>query len=139
MVADAPIIGHGTGSIADEFRRAAAGATGAAGVVSVNPHDQIFAVAIELGVIGAAVLLAMWAAHFMLFWGKGLTAWIGAIVVVQAVVSSFFNSHIFDFSQGWLYVFGVGVAGGMILKERCPIAPRAAPDVADVADERPSA
>jgi len=32
------------------------------------------------------------------------------------VVSSTVNSHLFDFSQGWLYVFGVGVAGGTVLK-----------------------
>ena len=65
-----------------------------------------------------AVLLAMWAAHFMLFRGAGLVTWIGMIIVVQNVVSSLFNSHLFDFSQGWLYVFGVGVAGGTVLNKR---------------------
>jgi len=29
-----------------------------------------------------------------------------------------FNSHLFDFTQGWGYVFGVGVAAGMVLKQR---------------------
>ena len=28
------------------------------------------------------------------------------------------NSHIFDFHEGWMYVLGVGVAGGMVLQER---------------------
>lgn len=118
IVGDAPLIGHGTGSIAQEFRRAKVGETGAASEAPVNPHNQIFAVAIQLGLLGAAVLLAMWAAHFMLFRGGGLVAWIGMIIVVQNVVSSLFNSHLFDFSQGWLYVFGVGVAGGTVLKQR---------------------
>ena len=118
IVADAPVIGHGTGSIAEEFRRARTGETGAASVAPVNPHNQIFAVAIQLGLIGVAVLLAMWAAHFMLFRGAGLVAWVGMIIVVQNVVSSLFNSHLFDFSQGWLYVFGVGVAGGTALNKR---------------------
>ena len=118
IVSEAPLIGHGTGSIADEFRRAKVGETGVAGLAPVNPHNQIFAVAIQLGLIGAAVLLAMWAAHFMLFRGNGLVAWIGMIIVVQNVVSSLFNSHLFDFSQGWLYVFGVGVAGGTVLNQR---------------------
>ena len=40
------------------------------------------------------------------------------IVVVQNIVSSMFNSHLLDFSQGWLYVLGVGVAGGMVLRNR---------------------
>lgn len=118
FVATAPIIGHGTGSIAAQFRKAAAGKSGAAGVASVNPHDQILAIGIQLGVIGIAALLAMWVAHFMLFRGVGLTAWIGLIVVVQNVVSSLVNSHLFDFTQAWIYIFGVGVAGGMALRER---------------------
>ena len=116
IVADAPFVGHGTGSITEEFRRAAAGGSGAAGVVTVNPHNQIFAVAIQLGSIGALVLIAMWAAHFMLFRGGGWMAWAGMVVVIENVVSSAVNSHLFDFSQGWLYVFGVGVAGGMVRK-----------------------
>jgi hypothetical protein len=118
FVRTAPLIGHGTGSIGEQFRNAAAGQSGAAGVVSVNPHNQIFAVAIQLGVVGAAVLLAMWAAHLALFRGPSLTAWIGLVVVVQNIVSCLFNSHLFDFTQGWLYVFGVGVTGGMALRER---------------------
>ncbi len=118
FIAAAPIIGHGTGSIPEQFRNAAAGQTGASGVASVNPHNQIFAVAIQLGLIGAGVLLAMWWAHLMLFRAGGLTGWIGMLVVLENVVSSLFNSHLFDFTQGWLYVFGVGACGGMILRQR---------------------
>ncbi len=40
------------------------------------------------------------------------------MLVVQNIVGSLFNSHLFDFTQGWVYVFGVGVAGGMVLKNR---------------------
>lgn len=118
IVEAAPIIGHGTGSIAEQFRLAASGdADSASAVATVNPHSQIFAVAIELGVLGAAVLLAMWAAHVLLFRGAGLMAWIGTIVVVQNFLSSLFNSHLFDFGQGWLYVFGVGIIGGTVLRD----------------------
>jgi O-antigen ligase len=38
--------------------------------------------------------------------------------VVQNIFTSLFNSHIFDFHEGWMYVLGVGVAGGMVLKMR---------------------
>jgi hypothetical protein len=118
IVADAPLLGHGTGSIAEEFRRAAAGESGAAGVVTVNPHNQVFAVAIQLGCLGTAILIAMWIAHFMLFVGGGWVAWAGMAIVIENVVSSTVNSHLFDFSQGWLYVFGVGVTGGMVRRMR---------------------
>ena len=118
FVATAPVIGHGTGSISEQFRNAVVGETGAASVPSNNPHNQIFAVAIQLGLIGASVLLAMWFSHFMLFRGSGLAAWIGMIVVIESVVSSLVNSSLFDFSEGWLYVFGIGVAGGIVLRRQ---------------------
>jgi O-antigen ligase len=120
FVREAPLVGHGTGSVTDQFRRAAAGQTGAGAVASVNPHNQIFAIAIQLGAVGAALLVAMWLAHLALFRGSGFVAWAGAVVVVQNVVSCLANSHLFDFGHGWLYVFGVGVLGGMALRERAP-------------------
>lgn len=118
FVKTAPVVGHGTGSIAEQFYNAAASDGGSASVASVNPHNQIFAVAIQLGAVGTVVLLAMWAAHLLLFRSASIVNWFGLIIVAQNVVASLFNSHLFDFSQGWLYVFGVGVAGGMVLRQR---------------------
>ncbi len=114
----APFVGHGTGTIHALFAQASVGQTGAAASDTTNPHNQTFAVAIQLGIAGAAVLWAMWFAHLVLFRGDGLVAWIGLVVVVQNIVGSFFNSHLFDFTQGWVYVFGVGVAGGVALKNQ---------------------
>jgi O-antigen ligase len=116
FVADAPLIGHGTGTIRELFRQAASGGQGATSAVTVNPHNQIIAVAIQLGVIGVMVLIAMWIAHLALFRGFTLISWFGFVIVFQNIVSSQFNSHLFDFTQGWLYVFGVGVVGGMTLR-----------------------
>ena len=118
FIAEAPVLGHGTGSMPELFRRAAEGESGAAAVTSVNPHNQIFAVAIQLGVLGTALLIAMWIAHLSLFRGAGFVAWLGLVIVLQNIVSSLFNSHLFDFFHGWLYVFGVGVVGGMALREK---------------------
>src|SRR5204862_62727 len=38
--------------------------------------------------------------------------------VLQNMFSSLFNSHLFDFHEGWMYVLGVGIAGGMVLRAR---------------------
>ena len=94
------------------------GGTGSAATATTNPHNQTFAVAIQLGLAGAVVLWAMWIAHLLLFRGSGLAEWIGFVVVVQNIVGSLFNSHLFDFGQGWVYVVGVGVAGGAVLRHR---------------------
>ena len=55
--------------------------------------------------------------HLKLFLSTGLAAWIGLTAVVENIVSSLFNSHIFDFLQGWMYVIAVGVAAGMVRRK----------------------
>ena len=117
FIAEAPIFGHGTGSITERFRRAAIETPTSMPPV-FNPHNQYFAVALQLGLVGTAILIAMWLSHLALFRGSGLIAWIGTVIVLQNVVSSLFNSHLFDFLHGWLYVFCVGVLGGMMRRER---------------------
>ena len=120
--AEAPAIGHGTGSTRGLFEAAATGpAVLAQGQVIGNPHNQTLNVAVQWGTIGVVILYAMWISHFLLFRGEGLAAWIGLMVVLQNVFSSLFNSHLFDFHEGWMYVLGVGVAGGMVLRARSEV------------------
>jgi O-antigen ligase len=116
FISEAPIFGHGTGSIRGLFEEAAVDQFGAASEVVANPHNQTLNVAIQWGAIGIVVLYAMWLLHLLLFRGEGLATWIGLMVVVQNIFTSLFNSHIFDFNEGWMYVLGVGVAGGMVLR-----------------------
>ena len=116
--AEAPLIGHGTGSTRGLFEQAAVGQTGAAAEVIGNPHNQTLNAAVQWGMLGIAVLYAMWLVHLRLFRGDGLMSWVGLLVVVQNVASSLFNSHLFDFHEGWMYVLGVGIAGGIAMKAR---------------------
>jgi O-antigen ligase len=118
FIRQAPLVGHGTGSIHAQFEKSAVGKTGAAGEASTNPHNQTFAVGVQLGLAGIFLLWAMWIAHLLMFRGSGLAEWIGLVVVVQNIVGSLFNSHVFDFVQGWTYVIGVGVAGGLAMSGR---------------------
>jgi O-antigen ligase len=117
FIAAAPVFGHGTGSIKQQFR-GAVGTSGPSAIISDNPHQQTLTVAVQLGLLGVAVMYAMWIAHLALFRAGGLVAWSGLVVVAQNLVSSLFNSHLFDFNQGWLYVFAVGVLGGTVLSMR---------------------
>jgi O-antigen ligase len=116
---EAPLFGHGTGSIRQLFERDAVGQSGLSAEVTRNPHNQTLNVAVQWGLLGAVVLYGMWLSHLLLFRGEGLVGWIGLVVVVQNVVSSLFNSHLFDFHEGWIYVLGVGIAGGESLRARC--------------------
>ena len=120
FIADAPLIGHGTGSIRGLFAGAAADAAvdPLRGEVVSNPHNQTLSVAVQWGVVGVLVLYALWIAHLLMFRAEGLGCWIGLLVVVQNMLSSLLNTHLFDFTPGWIYVLGVGVAGGMALAKR---------------------
>ena len=116
--AEAPIKGHGTGSTRGLFEAVAtpSGHYQASSEVIGNPHNQTLNVAVQWGLIGIVILYAIWILHLRVFRGEGLAHWIGLLVVVQNVFTSLFNSHLFDFHEGWMYVIGVGVAGGMVIQ-----------------------
>jgi O-antigen ligase len=115
--AEAPVFGHGTGSTRGLFKQAATGSKSSASAEVIgNPHNQTLNVAVQWGVIGVVVLYAMWLSHLLLFRGDGLMGWVGLLVVVQNIFTSLFNSHLFDFHEGWMYVLGVGIAGGALFK-----------------------
>ncbi len=116
FVAEAPLVGHGTGSTKTLFTQDAVGQTGASAQIIGNPHNQTLNVAVQWGLLGCLVLYAMWGTHLRLFAGAGIAAWVGLVAVVENFVSSLLNSHLFDFHEGWIYVLAVGVAGGMVLR-----------------------
>lgn len=119
FIAASPLIGNGTGSTRELFERDALGQSGLLAEVIANPHNQTLNVAVQWGLIGVVLLYAMWIAHLVMFQrgGTDQAAWLGLLIVVQNMVSSLLNSHLFDFHEGWMYVLGVGVAGGIVLRE----------------------
>nr|WP_249158517.1 O-antigen ligase family protein [Bradyrhizobium jicamae] len=124
---EAPVIGHGTGSTRGLFERVSAGTLAGREVIG-NPHNQTLNVAVQWGIAGVALLFAMWLLHLLMFRGDGFATWIGLLVVVQNIFTSLFNSHIFDFHEGWMYVLGVGIAGGMVLKSAATAGEPVPPD-----------
>jgi O-antigen ligase len=115
VIQTAPVIGHGTGSMRDMLARAA---VAEGNRPTVNPHNQSFTVGIQLGLAGVFLLVAMWSAHGALFLrGAGLAAWVGLAIVAQNFIGCLFNNHLFDFTQAWIYMFGVGAAGGFVLAQ----------------------
>ncbi|MCP2000995.1 O-antigen ligase family protein [Nitrobacter winogradskyi] len=120
FIRSAPLTGHGTGSIRGLFEREAVGKTVTYDQIVANPHNQTLYFAIEWGVIGVILLYAMWITHFLMFTEMRWISWLGIIVVSQNVLGSLFNSHLSDYVEGWIYVMGVGVAGGLVSNTRKP-------------------
>jgi O-antigen ligase len=116
FIREKPFFGSGTGSIKGLFERD--GKVADWNEYVMNPHNQTMSVAIQWGIFGCLILYAMWFSHLALFKGYGMISWLGLIIVVQNFFGSLFNSHLFDFTEGWIYVLGVGVAGGAVSKRR---------------------
>ncbi len=121
IIEAAPWFGHGTGSIQQQFEKTATGTSGLSALVTRNPHNQTLAIAIQLGALGAILLWLMWLCHLWLFRAADTISLIGSIVVIQSIVGCLFNSHLSDFTQGSLYVIGVGVVGGMVARAKQPL------------------
>ena len=114
LIMEAPLLGHGTGSVASIFQKYKSSNVDADVNRAANPHNQSLMIALQLGIIGVVALYGMWFAHAKMFITTGTAAWFGLAVVVQNIVSSLINSHISDFTQGWTYAVLVGVVGGMV-------------------------
>ncbi|AMA58983.1 O-antigen ligase family protein [Bradyrhizobium sp. CCGE-LA001] len=120
FVIERPWIGHGTGSIRDLFEAAAVGHTGTSAEIIANPHNQTLSAAVQWGLLGVLVLYGLWASHLRMFLGSGYISDLGLMIVTQNFVGSIFNSHLSDFTEGWMYVLGVAALAGLIARRGGP-------------------
>jgi O-antigen ligase len=110
IVAKHPILGIGTGSFENEYRKLAKTQETSRDTVP-NPHNQFLLTTAELGAIGLITLMCFWFVHWrttyqlekiqyqITFRGLILTIFIG----------SFFNSLLLDAGEGRLYCVIAGV------------------------------
>jgi O-antigen ligase len=118
FIEQAPLFGHGTGSTKSLYQSLEASRPSPYGEAVPDPHNQFFAIAIQVGLVGGAILLAMWAVHFSMFIGSGFACAIGQAVVIQNFIGSLFNSHLSTVTQGMLYCLAVGLLGGIVQRAR---------------------
>ncbi|MHC4051385.1 O-antigen ligase family protein [Bradyrhizobium sp. 25ACV] len=118
MISEAPLLGHGTGSTKSLYQRLEAETPSPYGEAVPDPHNQFLAIAIQVGLLGGALLLAMWISHFLLFEGSSVFAMLGQAVVFQNVLGSLFNSQLSQVTQGTLYCLAVGLLGGLVARTK---------------------
>jgi O-antigen ligase len=120
FVRAAPLIGHGTGSIRPLYQSREATAPSPYGGATADPHNQFLHVVLQIGLIGGLILLAMWVAHAVLFFDRGVVGLFGLAAVWLNVLGSLFNSHISQVTQGMLYCMAVGLLGALVLARTRP-------------------
>jgi O-antigen ligase len=114
FVKEAPLLGHGTGSIKPLYQAMEATNPSPYGQATPDPHNQFLHVTLQVGLLGGVILLAMWVAHFRMFLHRDVVSIMGQAVVLQNVVGSLFNSHLSTVTQGMLYCLAVGVLGAAV-------------------------
>jgi len=117
FVAEAPLFGHGLGCTKPLYQSLEATKPSPYGEVTPDPHNQFFAITIQAGLIGGALLLALWTSHFGMFVGqREFAVLLGQALVIQNVLGSLFNSHLTTVTQGMMYCLGVGLLGAATWK-----------------------
>ena len=118
FILDAPIFGHGTGSIQPLYQQMEATAPSPYGKAVADPHNQFLHTVLQVGLVGGFILVAMWLVHFRLFLARDPVSLLGLAVVIQNVVGSLFNSHISQVTQGMLYCLAVGLIGSLVINQK---------------------
>lgn len=115
FVKEAPLLGHGTGSIKPLYQSLEATRPSPYGEATPDPHNQTLHVVLQVGIVGGLILWAMWLAHAGLFWGRDTISIFGQAIVLQNVIGGLFNSHISAVTQGMLYCLAVGLIGSLVI------------------------
>lgn len=110
----APLLGHGTGSIRPLYQSLEATRPSPLGEAVADPHNQFLHTTLQVGLIGGAILLAMWVFHVRMLTGPGFYSAMGLGIVLLTILGSLFNSHISQVTQGMLYCMGVGIFGSAL-------------------------
>jgi O-antigen ligase len=114
FVRQAPLAGHGTGSIKPLYQSLEATRPSPYGEATPDPHNQTLHVVLQVGVIGGLLLWAMWIAHARMFLARDTVSVMGQAIVLQNVIGGMFNSHISAVTQGMLYCLAVGLLASVV-------------------------
>ncbi|WP_157158811.1 O-antigen ligase family protein [Bradyrhizobium genomosp. III] len=118
FIRQSPIVGHGAGSTRSLYASLEADRPSPYGEAVPDPHNQFLAIAIQAGLVGGALLIAMWIAHLHLFWGPSIPHMLGQAVVLQNILGSLFNSQLSQVTQGTLYCLAVGLLAARARQNR---------------------
>lgn len=118
FIQQAPLLGHGAGSTKSLYASLEIERPSPYGEAVPDPHNQFLAIAIQVGLVGGALLIMMWIAHFSLVFGASVPHLLGQAVILQNVLGSLFNSSLSQVTQGTLYCLAIGMLGALIRQQR---------------------
>ncbi len=97
LIAEKPLLGHGTGSFAKEYRRVAINEQ----LMATNPHNEFLMIGVQLGLVGLSIYLGFLASQY--YCAKKLPdkeKWLAQGLLLSLIITSIFNSPILDHTEG---------------------------------------
>ncbi len=97
LMAEKPLLGHGTGAFNKEYQRIAMGEQ----FITQNPHNEFFMVGVQLGLLGLLVYLGFLASQF--YYARLLPdneKWLAQGLLMTLLITSLFNTPFFDQTEG---------------------------------------
>ena len=101
LIAEKPVLGHGTGSFAKEYERIARGES----LMAKNPHNEFLMIAVQLGLVGVFIYLGFLVSQY--YCARKLPnkeKWLAQGILLTLVVTSLFNTPIMDHAEGHWFV-----------------------------------
>jgi O-antigen ligase len=102
LIAEKPLLGHGTGSFAKEYQRI----TGEKRRDRENPHNEALLITVQFGLAGFAVYCGFLLSQFSCAKKMdGANRWLAQGILLSLIVTSLFNSPFLDHTEGhWFAV-----------------------------------
>ena len=97
LIAEKPLMGHGTGSYRKEYRRI----TRNDRVESKNPHNEFFMIGVQLGLLGLTIYVGFLISQY--YYAKKLqneNKWLAQGLLLSLIITSMFNSPLMDHNEG---------------------------------------
>ncbi len=106
LMAEHPILGHGTGSFAQEYQRVAAGEQ----FITKNPHNEFFMIGVQLGLMGMIAYVGFLASQY--FYSRKLPApekWLSQGLLLSLLITSQFNTPFLDHTEGHWFAYMIAL------------------------------
>jgi O-antigen ligase len=97
LIAEKPLLGHGTGSFAKEYQRFESRAL----FLTKNPHNEFLMIGVQLGLLGLLIYTGFLMSQY--YCAKRLTdkeKWLAQGLLLSLIVTSLFNSPFLDHTEG---------------------------------------
>jgi O-antigen ligase len=106
LIAEKPLLGHGTGSFSKEYERIASNET----MMAKNPHNEFLMVSVQLGAVGLIIYLGFLLSQYYLSQRlPNQEKYVAQGLLLTLIITSIFNTPIMDHTEGYWFMMMIAL------------------------------